>query len=158
VRPIGCNQGPDRLDRNRFRAILDVGLACQTAELGLFARIGFHRCFESLIAGTPKLLAQRIVVANDTHRSDGTDKSAETFVAHDGGSVALVVPEARLHVHEAVARARSALQGAKLADDFPDIEIEQAVLDVVGSYRLFGARDAEYKTRLGARHFVPHGA
>ena len=117
------------VDRRRIR---------QAAQKCALLRDGIERFLVGLIGGQPEVLAQRIVVAIDAHRARRTaQKSAEALAGNKVRIVQLVVPDANVHAHEAVARRRARDQRAELRHDGAFVEIEQAVLDVI---RFFLAR------------------
>ena len=143
-------------NRLRFRKVVDVRLPRQAAQISLLARVGLNGFLESLVGGDPQILAQRIVVAIDSHRSRRSDKPPKAFIADEIGAVQLVRAHARFHIHEAVACVRAGHQRAELPDDLFHVEIEQSVFDVIGTHRLVGARNLQFQARFRARHFVAH--
>ncbi len=76
--PIGRLQRFDELHRVRFRKIIDVRLARQTAQVTLLLRISVDRLLKGLIRGNPEILPERVVIAVDAHRTSRPDEQART--------------------------------------------------------------------------------
>ena len=129
------------MQRFGFGKIIDIRLPRQRSQVSLLARIRFRSFLEGLVSGDPQILAQRVVIAIDAHGTRRADESAKTVIAHKVGTVASIIADARGDVHETRAGVRAGKQGTEIADDFADIQVQKAVLDVVRLYRLVHTGD-----------------
>ena len=141
----------------RGRKIGNAGRFRQARHERLLLGIIFDGGLERLIGGEPEILAQGIVIAVDPDRARRAEKTAEAFVGDEVRAVEIVVSDANIHAHDAVAAARRGNQRAKFRDDRAHVQIENAVLDVVGARGLIRARNCQFEARARAVEFILHG-
>ena len=112
---------------------------------------------EGLIGGEPQILAQGIVIAVDADRAGRAEKTAEAFVGDEIRAVEIVVADANVHAHDAVAAGGRGNQRAELRDDRAHVQIQNAVLDVVRARGFVRARNGQFEARARAFQFILHG-
>src|SRR5258708_513464 len=127
----------------------DAGGFREARNKRLLLRKIFNSSFEGLIGGKPEVLAQRIIVAVDAHRAGRAEEAGEALVGDEIGAVEVIVPDADVYAHDAVAPRGRRNQRAKFGHDGADVQIENSILDVVRTSRFDRARNGQLEALPG---------
>ncbi len=143
--------------RGRGRIIGNAWRFRQPRNKRLLLRKIFHGGLECLIGGQPEVLPQGIIVAVDSDRSGRAEEPAKTLVGNEIGAVEVVVSDANVHAHDAVAPGGRGNQRAKFRHDRADVQIEYSILDIIWARRFARAWNFQLEALARSIELILHG-